>query len=69
MQRGGETTIDDAISEIAALLAMAYHRRAKIRLVHTTREPILSTEGLANSGETSRHELTLTRRREESPRS
>ena len=69
MQCGNEPKVDDAIKEIAALLAAAYMRRARIRLVHTTPEPLLSTEGLANAGETSRHELTLTRRRKESPRS
>ena len=69
MQCGEEPKVDDAIKEIAALLAAAYERRARIRLVHTTSEPLQSTEGLANSGETSRHELTLTPGREESPRS
>ena len=69
MQRGEEPKIDDAIKEIAALLAAAYNRRARIRLVHPTPQSSPSTEGLANAGETSRHELTLTRRRKESPRS
>ena len=69
MQRGEEPKVDDAIKEIAALLAAAYKRRARIRLVHPILEPVPSTEGLANAGETSRHELTLTRRRKESPRS
>ncbi len=69
MQRGEEPKVDDVIKEIGELLATAYTRRARIRLVHTTPEPLPSTEGLANTGETSRHELTLTRRRKESPRS
>ena len=69
MQRGEDPKVDDAINEIAALLAGAYKRRARIRLVNSTPEPLQSTEGLANAGETSRHELTLTRRRKESPRS
>jgi hypothetical protein len=69
MQRGEEPKVDDAIKEIAALLAAAYKRRARIRLVYTTPEPPPSTEELANTGETSPHELTLTRRRKESPRS
>lgn len=69
MQRGEEPKVDDAIKEIAALLAAAYKRRARIRLVHRTPESAPSIEGLANAGETSRHELTLTRRRKESPRS
>jgi hypothetical protein len=69
MPCGDEPKVDDAINEIAVLLAAAYQRRARIRLVHATSEPLPSTEGLANAGETSRHELTLTRRRKESPRS
>lgn len=69
MQRGEEPKVDDAIKEIAALLAAAYKRRARIRLAHTTPEPPPSTEELANTCETSPHELTLTRRRKESPRS
>jgi hypothetical protein len=69
MQGDEEPKVDDAINEIAASLAAAYMRRAKIRLVHGAPEPLPSTEGLANRGETSRHELTLTRRSKESPRS
>jgi hypothetical protein len=69
MQGGDEPKIDDAIAEIAALLAAAYRRRAKIRLVRPTPEQLPSTEGLDNTGEQSVHELTLTRQREESPRS
>ena len=65
MQRGEEPKVDDAIKEIAALLA-AYKRRASIRLVHKTPEPLPSTEGLDNAGETSPHELKLTGRRKES---
>src|ERR1039458_9513440 len=68
MQLGEEPKVDDAIEEIAALLAAAYERRAKIRLVHTTPEPLPSTEGLDNTGETSPHELKLTGRRKESTR-
>ena len=66
MQRGEEPKVDDAIKEIAALLAAAYRRRARIRLVHTTPEPLQSTKGLDNAGETSPHELKLTGRRKES---
>jgi hypothetical protein len=66
MHRGEEPKVDDAIKEIAALLAAAYRRRAKIRLVHPTPEPLQSTEGLANTGETRPHELKLTDRRKES---
>ena len=37
MQRGEEGQVDDAIKEIAALLAAAYHAaRQNFRLVHTT---------------------------------
>jgi hypothetical protein len=66
MECGEEPKVDDAIKEIAALLATAYQRRAKVRLVHTTPEPLPSTEGLANTVEPSVHELTLTSRRKES---
>ena len=70
MQRGEEPNkVDDAIKEIAALLAAAYERRVRIRLVRSTIDPLVSTEGLANTGETRLHELTLTRRRKELPRS
>lgn len=34
MQRGKEPKIDDAIKEIAALLAAAYERRLRIRLIN-----------------------------------
>lgn len=67
MERGEEPKVDEAIKQIAALLVAAYRRRARIRLVHTTPEPLPSTQGLENTGETSPHELTLTRRRKESP--
>jgi len=66
MQRGDEPKVDDAIKEIAALLTAAYMRRARIRLVHITPEPLPSTQGLDNTGETSPHELKLTGRRKES---
>ena len=69
MQRSEEPKVDDAINEIAALLAAAYQRRARIRLVHTTPEPVASTEDVDNTGETRLHELTLTGPRKESPRS
>lgn len=66
MQSGDEPKIDDAIEEIAALMAAAYKRHTKIRLVYTKAEPLPSTEGLANTGERSVHELNLTGQREES---
>jgi len=65
VQSEEEPTVEDAIKEIAALLAAAYRRRARIRLVHTTLESRPSTEGLANPGETSPHELRLTSQRRE----
>lgn len=68
MQSGEEPRVDDAIQEVAALLAAAYRRRAKIRLVSVTTEALPSTVGLANAGEKSVHELKLTGQREESPR-
>jgi hypothetical protein len=66
MRCGEEPTVDDAINEIAVLLAAAYKRRASIRLTHTTPKGLQSTEELAISGTPSVHELTLTRQRKES---
>jgi hypothetical protein len=66
MQGGEEPKVNDAIKEIAVLLAAAYERRARIRLVHTTPEPFPSTEGLDKTGEPSVHELRLTSQRKES---
>ena len=66
MQGGEEHRVEDAIDEIAALLAAAYRRRARIRLVRTSTEPLTSTEGLDNTREQSVHELTLTGQRKES---
>jgi hypothetical protein len=65
MQFGGEHKVDDATCEIAALLATAYQRYAKLRLVRTVSvaAALPSTEGLDNTGEPSPHELTLTGRR------
>lgn len=67
MRNGEEPKVDDAIREIAALLAAAYRRRARIRLVRATPEPTPSTEELAIPGVQSVHGLTLTRQREELP--
>ena len=64
MQRDEELKVEDAITEIAALLAVAYRRRAKLRLVPIA--PRRSTGGLDNTGEESVHELTLTGKRKES---
>jgi len=69
MQSGEELRIDDAIQEVAALLAAAYRRRARIRLVSPATEAVHSTVRLANAAEKSVHELKLTGQREESPRS
>ena len=63
MQLGERNEVDDATSEIAALLATAYQRYAKLRLVRTAPAALPSTEGLDNTGEPSPHELTLTGRR------
>ena len=66
MQHADETNVEEAIKEIAALLAAAYQRRSRIRLVHPTLEPAPSTEGLANTGETSVHVSRLTAERKDS---
>jgi hypothetical protein len=65
MHRVEDFQVDDAVSEIAMLLATAYQRHACPRFVHTPPDPVPSTEELAIPGERSVHELTLTRRREE----
>jgi hypothetical protein len=61
MQRGEDQKVDDAIRDVAVLLATAYQRYARLRVVRTPSLP--STEGLDNTGEPSPHELTLTGRR------
>jgi hypothetical protein len=67
MQGGEEEPrVDDVINEIAALLATAYRRRARIRLVPTEPESDQSTNELEIRGETSVHGLTLTGERKES---
>ncbi len=68
MHGAAEPKVDDAIREIGALLAAAYDRRARMRLVHAMPEPLPSTEGLDNTGETRPHELTLTGQRKDSTR-
>ena len=60
MQLGERNEVDDAASEIAALLATAYQRCAKLRLVRAVPAALPSTKGLDNTGEPSPHELTLT---------
>jgi hypothetical protein len=65
MQGGDELMMDAAVSEIAALLATAYRRRAEIRLIQPEAEPLRSTEALENRTETRPHELTLTAQRKE----
>ena len=69
MGAGVDPTLDEAIHEVAALLAAAYRRRARIRLVTPSKPPLESTEALDNTGKPSPHELTLTRRRKESTKS
>ena len=61
--RRGTQQLTMPLSEIAALLATAYQRYAKLRLVRTAPAALPSTEGLDNTGEPSPHELTLTGRR------
>ncbi|HNY42183.1 MAG TPA: hypothetical protein PKJ41_17395 [Bryobacteraceae bacterium] len=69
MQPGEEPRVDDVLSEITALLATAYQRRARIRLIQPKTGQLPSTEELDNAPEQSLHELTLTRKRKESARS
>ena len=69
MQPGEDVSLDDVLSEITILLAAACQRRARIRLIRPVAGPLPSTEDLDNTGEPSPHELTLTRRRKELPRS
>ena len=66
MGREEGPVLDDAIRDIASLLASAYKRRARIPLVLTTPEQIPASLQLANAGETSVHELRLTSMRKES---
>jgi len=66
---GVGTSLDEAVREIATLLAVAYRRHAQVRQIALPNPPLPSTEALDNTVETSPHELTLTRQRKESPRS
>jgi hypothetical protein len=66
MQAADEPRPDDVLNEITTLLAVAYQRRARIRLIRPSAGPLPSTEDLDNTGELSPHELTLTRQRKES---
>ena len=63
MELGEDHKVDEATSEIAALLATAYQRYAKLRLVRTPPASLPSIESLDNTGEPSPHVLTLTGRR------
>ena len=65
MRPSEEPKIDDSINEIAALLAAAYERRGRIRLVGKSPVVLPSTKELDRTAETSVHGVTLTRRREE----
>ena len=60
MQNGEGTTVDDAINDISELLAKAYRRYSKLRVVRPATDAIQSTECLDNTGEVSPHGLTLT---------
>ena len=64
MERGEELKVEDAIKVVAVLLAAAYRRRAKLRLIPIAARS--SIKGLDNTGEESVHELTLTGQRKES---
>ena len=66
MRREEGQVLDDAIRDIASLLALAHGRRARIPLVRTNSEEIPALLHLANEAETSAHELRLTRMRMES---
>lgn len=66
MSDGDDPKVKDAVNEIGALLAAAYRRRAKIRLIPAASESRPSTERLENMCEMRPHELTLTRLRKES---
>ena len=66
MGREEGPVLDDAIRDIASLLASAYKRRARIPLVLPNPEQIPASLQLANAGETSVHELRLTSMRKES---
>jgi hypothetical protein len=67
MESAEGTRVDDALREIAVLLAAAYQRHARIPLIRPAQESLPSTTGLDNAAEPSLHELTLIRRRKEPP--
>lgn len=69
MRPGEELRVDYALNEITMLLATAYRRRARIRLIGPVAGSLPSTEDLDKTAEPSPYELTLTRRRKELPRS
>ena len=66
MQNGEDPDVDIAIKEIGALLAEAYARRSRIRLVQTTSEPPTLLRDLANSDPRSVHGSRLTAEEKES---
>ena len=53
--------LDEAIKGIAALLALAFKRRARMPLVRITPEQIPDSLHLANEWETSVHEVEVDR--------
>jgi len=68
MQPGETQDKHDLLRDITALLATAYQRRARIRLISPVAGALQSTEKLDNTAEPSPHELTLTRQRKDSSR-
>jgi len=51
MGMGVDPTLDEGIHEIAALIAVAYGWRARVRQVGPATAPLPSTEDLDNTGE------------------
>ena len=60
---------DQILKEISSLLATAWERRARLRLMAPVSGAQPSTNGVDKTAPTSPHELTLTRQRKEAPRS
>ena len=63
MQNSKETSVDAAVIDISELLAKAYLRYSRARLIVSAAGALQSTECLDNTGEPSPHGLTLTGQR------